>query len=221
MNLKNINLIVTNWFSKPWYPLVIGAYPVLALLSANVGQIQNSAGARSLLASILFSGALYLLVWLFLRQAHKAAYLTSLWLVLFFSFGHIYIAIDEKHPDVSYTSWLGAVWIVLFAAALFWVVRSKSTFAGAASTFNTIAIALVIMAAGQIMLESEPQGVSALGADHAPIEDDLTVPQADQSIHTIRNDCDLNGPGVFYRALFGVVESYPVRFGGGRPWAWL
>ena len=185
MNLKNINLIVTNWFTKPWYPLAISVYPVVALLSTNVGQVQNSAGMRSLLVSILFGGILYALVWMFLRQAHKAAFLTSLWLVLFFSFGHLYIAIDEKYPDVSYTSWLGAVWVVLFVAALFWVARSKSTFAAAASTFNTIALALLVMAVGQIMLESEPQGVRALGADNAPVKDDLTVPQNPPDVYYI------------------------------------
>ncbi len=185
MSLKNIYLIVTKWFSKPWHPLVISAYPVVALMSANVGQIQNSAGVRSLLVSILFGAALYGLIWLFLRQAHKAALLTSLWLALFFSFGHIYIALDAKYPDVSYTSWLGVVWIVLFAASLFWIVRSKSTFGAAASTLNTIALALLVMAVGQIIIESEPQGVSALGADHAPIEDDLTTPQNPPDVYYI------------------------------------
>ena len=185
MSLKNIYLIVTKWFSKPWHPLVISAYPVVALMSANVGQIQNSAGVRSLLVSILFGAALYGLIWLFLRQAHKAALLTSLWLALFFSFGHIYIALDAKYPDVSYTSWLGVVWIVLFAASLFWIVRSKSTFGAAASTLNTIALTLLVMAVGQIIIESEPQGVSALGADHAPIEDDLTTPQNPPDVYYI------------------------------------
>ncbi len=185
MNFKNIFFIVTKWFSKPWHPLAISAYPVVALMSANVGQIQNSAGVRSLLVSILFGAALYGLLWLFLRQAHKAALLTSLWLALFFSFGHIYIALDTKYPDVSYTSWLGVVWIVLFAASLFWIVRSKSTFGAAASTLNTIALTLLVMAVGQIIIESEPQGVSALGADHAPIEDDLTTPQNPPDVYYI------------------------------------
>jgi hypothetical protein len=185
MNLKNINLIVTNWFSKPWYPFAISAYPVVALLSTNIGQVQNSAGMRSLLVSVLFGGILYALVWMFLRQAHKAALLTSLWLVLFFSFGHLYIAIDEKYPDASYTSWLGIVWVVLLAAVLFWVVRSKFTFAAASSTFNTIALALLVMAVGQIMLESEPRGVNALGADNAPVKDDLTLPQTPPDVYYI------------------------------------
>ena len=185
MNFKNIKLIVTNWFSKPWYPIAIGAYPVLALLSTNVGQVQNSAGMRPLLLSILFGGILYALVWLFLRQAHKAAFLTSLWLALFFSFGHSYIAIDEKYPDANYTLWLAVGWIVLLVAALVWALRSKSTFAVAASTFNTIALALLVMAVGQIMLESEPQGVRALGADNAPVQDDLGLPQNPPDVYYI------------------------------------
>lgn len=205
MNLKNIKLIFTNWFSQPWYPIAISAYPVLALLSANVGQVQNSAGIRSLLASILFGGILYALVWLFLRKAHKAAFLTSLWLILFFSFGHIYIAIDTKYPDAGYTSWLGAVWVLLFVAALFWVLRSKSTFAAAASTFNTIALALLVMAVGQIMLESEPQSVSALGADHAPIEDDLTVPQNPPDVYYIILDSYARQD--FLQAVYGYDNS--------------
>jgi hypothetical protein len=205
MNLKNINLIVTNWFSKPWYPLAISAYPVVALLSTNVGEVQNSAGLRSLVVSILFGVVLYALTWLFLRQAHKAALLTSLWLALFFSFGHIYISLDAKYPDASYISWLGAVWVLLFAAALFWVVRSKYTFVAAASTLNTIALALLVMAAGQIVLESEPQVVSALGADHAPVQDDLTLPQNPPDVYYIILDSYARED--FLRSVYGYDNS--------------
>ncbi|MBL8101848.1 MAG: hypothetical protein JNM02_04910 [Anaerolineales bacterium] len=185
MNLKNIKLIVTNWFSKPWYPLAVSAYPVVALLSANVGQIQNSAGMRSLLVSILFGGVLYFLVWVFLRQVYKAAFLSAVWLALFFSFGHIYISLDAEYPDSNYTLWLAVGWVVLFILALGWVLRSKSTFVASTSTFNTIALALLIMAVGQIMLEGEPRGVSALGADHAPVQNNLTLPQNPPDVYYI------------------------------------
>lgn len=172
-------------FNIPWYPVAISAYPVLALLSANVGQIQLSAGIRSLVVSIVFGGLLYFLTWAFLRQVTRAALLTSLWLALFFSFGHIYIAIDEKYPDANYTLWLVIGWIVLFVAVLVWVLRSNSTFAGATSTVNTIALALLVMSVGQIMLEGEPRGVSALGADNAPIQNDLILPQNPPDVYYI------------------------------------
>jgi hypothetical protein len=177
--------VSTGVFNIPWYPVAISAYPVLALLSANVGQIQLSAGIRSFVVSIVFGGLLYFLTWAFLRQVTKAALLTSLWLALFFSFGHIYIAIDEKYPDANYTLWLVIGWIVLFVAVLVWVLRSNSTFAGATSTVNTIALALLVMSVGQIMLEGEPRGVSALGADNAPIQNDLTLPQNPPDVYYI------------------------------------
>lgn len=172
-------------FSIPWYPIAISAYPVLALLSANVGQIQVSAGLRSLLVSMAFGGALYFVTWLFLRTDSKAAFLTSLWLALFFSFGHLYIAIDEEYPDANYTFWLAIGWVVLFLAALLWTVFSKSTFAAATSTFNTIALALLVMSVGQTLLEGEPRGVRALGADNAPVQDDLSVPQSPPDVYYI------------------------------------
>jgi hypothetical protein len=177
--------VSTGMFNIPWYPVAISAYPVLALLSANMGQIQLSAGIRSLVVSIVFGGLLYFLTWAFLRQVTRAALLTSLWLALFFSFGHIYIAIDEKYPDANYTLWLVIGWIVLFVAVLVWVLRSNSTFAGATSTVNTIALALLVMSVGQIMLEGEPRGVSALGADNAPIQNDLILPQNPPDVYYI------------------------------------
>ena len=88
MNLKNMKRVITNWFSKPLYPIMIAAYPVLALLSSNTGQIQPEAGIRSLLVSVVFGGVLFFVIWLLIRQAHKAAFLSTLWLALFFTFGH-------------------------------------------------------------------------------------------------------------------------------------
>ncbi len=172
-------------FNIPWYPIAVSAYPALALLSTNVGQVLLSAGIRSLLVSVVFGGILYFLVWLVMRQVYKSALLTTIWLALFFSYGHIYIAIDEKYPDANYTLWLAMGWIVLFVFSLLWVLRSKAAFAASTTTFNTITLALLVMSVGQILLESEPRGVQALGADNAPVQDDLTLPQNPPDVYYI------------------------------------
>ena len=172
-------------FNIPWYPIAISAYPALALLSTNVGQVLLSAGIRSLLVSVMFGGILYFLVWLVMRQVYKSVLLTTIWLALFFSYGHIYIAIDEKYPGANYTLWLAIGWIVLFVSSLLWVARSKAAFAASTTTFNTITLALLVMSVGQILLESEPRGVQALGADNAPVQDDLTLPQNPPDVYYI------------------------------------
>jgi hypothetical protein len=169
---------ISSFFNYPWYPMALSAYPALALLNANTGEIQTSAVFRPLLASVVFGGFLYFIVWLSLHSSkiHKAAFLTALWLTLFFTFGHAYIYIDGKYPESNYTLWLAVGWIVLFALALLWATRPKLTFVSSASTLNTIALALLVMSVGQIIFESEPRSAHALGADNAPVQSDLVAP---------------------------------------------
>jgi hypothetical protein len=53
---------IRGWFSAPWYFLVFSVYPVLALLSVNVGQVKLEAGWRPLLVSALAAGLLFRLL---------------------------------------------------------------------------------------------------------------------------------------------------------------
>ena len=59
-------------FNSPWYPLVLSAYPALALLNANSGEVQPAAVIRPLLASIAFGGLLYFVLWLFFRTGAQS-----------------------------------------------------------------------------------------------------------------------------------------------------
>lgn len=170
-------------FASPWYPLAISAYPVLALLAANAGQVGPDAGVRPLLASVLFGGVLYFILWLVLRQVHKAAFLAAVWLALFFSYGHIYIYIDEKYPDSNYTIWLAVGWIVLFAIAVFWASRPRITFVSAAATLNTIALALVVMSIWQLIPDIEPRSAHALALPDAPVQTDLMRPEPSPDVY--------------------------------------
>lgn len=164
---------LSNWFAVPWYPFAISAYPVLALLATNMGEVGLDAAIRPLLLSMLFGGVLLLILWLFLRRGHKAAFLSALWLALFFSYGHAYIYIDEKYPESNYTTWLVVGWIVLFILALVWATRPRLTFISAAPTLNTVALALLVMAGWQVVSEIQPRRAHALALTNAPIQMDL------------------------------------------------
>lgn len=175
MNFKNIKKVVTSWFSKPWYPIAISAYPVMALLSANTGQVQPGVVVRPMVASVVFGGLLFLIVWLFTpgRQIHKAAFLTTLLLALFFTYGHAYIYIDQKFPDANYTIWLAVGWIILFFLVFFWTARPKLIFVSSAATLNTVALALLVMSLAQTSFGDGPRGAHALGLKNAPIDSNL------------------------------------------------
>src|SRR6185503_14941043 len=108
------------WFSIPWYFIVFSTYPVLALLSFNIGQVKLNAGWRSLFLSALFGGVLFVVVQLFLRNVYRSAFLTTLVLALFFSYGHIYNLLVEKWEKVNFTPYLLTAWLILAILFVIW-----------------------------------------------------------------------------------------------------
>ena len=79
-----------------WHPLLLAVYPVVALLEANWGQVDPGEAFRPLLVSLVLAGAIWGAARLWLRSADQSALLTTLALVLFFSYGHVYQAIEGR-----------------------------------------------------------------------------------------------------------------------------
>jgi len=146
-------------------------------MATNVGQVDIEAGIRPLFFSVVLAGLLFFVLWLFFRRVYKAAFLATLWLALFFSYGHVYITIDEKYPDSNYTLWLAVAWIILFLLTLVWVTRPRLTFASSTVTLNVVALALLVMAAWEIVPEVESRSAHALALPKAPIQTDLVRPE--------------------------------------------
>jgi len=112
-----------------------------------------------------------------MRQAHRAAFLTMLWLALFFTYGHVYDLLNEKYPEFNLIPWLVGGWLFLFSLFLFWATRPKLNFISSAAGLNTIALGLVIFSLWQVISGSGVRSAHALGADNAPIETDLVKPE--------------------------------------------
>ncbi len=168
-----MKLFFNKLFSIPWYPIVFSAYPALYLLSANIGQVQSNAGIRALSASLALALILFFIIWLFIRQPHRAAFLTTLWLVLFFTYGHIYSLLSEKYPDFNLDPWMAGGCLLLFVAVLYWATRPKLNFASSTAGLNTIVLALVVFSLWQIIFGTKQGSAHTLGADHAPVQSDL------------------------------------------------
>ena len=167
-NLKRVIKILTRWFSIPWYPLVFGAYPVLALLAFNAGQVKVEAGWRPLLICVAFAGILFILLRLFLRDWYRAAFLSTLWMILFFSYGHIHILLTEKLKDFEFTRWLQIAWFVLAILAIFWAIKKSPS---SALALNVISLGLVVTSLVQIGPGLQKRGVHTLGAKNAPVQE--------------------------------------------------
>ena len=69
----------------PFFPILIGAYPALSMLGVNAGETSLGAVTRPLIFSVIFTAAAWGAAGLFLRNVKKAALLSALLTVLFFS----------------------------------------------------------------------------------------------------------------------------------------
>lgn len=158
-------------FSIPWYPIVFAVYPALALLAFNSGQVEVSAGLRAIAASVLFASLLFLVFWLIFRQPHRAAFLAQLWLLLFFSYGHVFDLLQEIFPKLPLSPWLMIAWAGLLLLFAWWAARPGLTFTSVTSSLNLIALGLVVMSALQAFSIKAPRASHRAAAEKAPIQE--------------------------------------------------
>lgn len=165
-NFNRTKKTLGRWFSIPWYPIVFGMYPVLALLAANIGQVKVDAVWRALLICIGFAGLLFGGLRLGLRDWKRAAFLSTLWLALFYSYGHVYILLTEKLKDFNFMPWLLSAWFILAVLAVVWAVKR----APLPGTLNVIMLGLAITSLWQISSGVQKGSAHRLGAEHAPVQ---------------------------------------------------
>jgi hypothetical protein len=78
-----------------YHPVIITLYAILALYAHNIREVEFSVIVRSLFAAILTTAILLLVFRLVFREIEKAALASTLTLILFFSYGHIYALLKE------------------------------------------------------------------------------------------------------------------------------
>ena len=77
------------------YPFLIAVYPVLALRNFNIAYVDLAAIVRTLVIVIRLTAVLWLIAGAFLRDAQTAGVVTSLIVIIFLSYGHIYIQLEK------------------------------------------------------------------------------------------------------------------------------
>ena len=129
--------------SFPIHPMLLAVYPVLALLSHNVGQVRPMLGLRAVVLSVVGALGLLAVLRLVLHGWITAGLLASLAIVLFFSYGPAYELLGQV--QVAGTSlgrhrYLAPLWIGLLIFGTFLVLRGISD---PTRTLNVIALIAV------------------------------------------------------------------------------
>ena len=135
----------------PIHPFLLCAFPVLAMLAHNLGEMVLDDALRALIIALVTSFILLSLAYLIMRQWTRAALWSSLSLLLFFSYGHLYEALDTVR---IFGALLGRhrhlipVWLLIFGVGTWWIwkrARDVSRWTEFLNVFGLIVVAIPLM----------------------------------------------------------------------------
>lgn len=109
------------------HPFVLAVFPILSVYAANIYEVHFTAALRSLAVS--FGSALVLVLFFRLISGswRRAALGTSLFILLFFSYGHFYIFFSQKFPDtvLARADILLAIWATVLIIGTYAFLRTR------------------------------------------------------------------------------------------------
>jgi hypothetical protein len=162
----------------PFHILLLSIFPALALLSNNLGQTTLWVVHRPIIASILIGLLFYLVARLLIRNRLKASLWTSLSVVMFFSYGHIYQIVEDFQIFgllVGRHRYLIIFWGALFLLGTLLILRRIRELNELTLIFNVISLVLVLFQIGQIASYQIRKSISQEQAQ-AAISDTLLSP---------------------------------------------
>jgi Sulfatase len=140
--------------SFPLHVFLAATYPPLALLASNLSEVSANVVFRPLFISLALALGLLLLFWLLMRNGQRAALATSLSVILFFSYGHIYPllkGVDLGGLFLFRHRTLLVLWVLIGVGGAWFFWRQKLPLESITSGLNLVTLFLVIMPLVQII----------------------------------------------------------------------
>lgn len=177
------------------HPFLFAVYPILFLYAYNVDFAQLRDTVLPMAVAIASAVVLFLLLSIVLKDKEKAGLLTSLLVLLVFSYGHVADATD------GFRLALGAFVIdsdavlfplcgILFALATYYLVRTHENMRTATNILNVVAVALVALSLFTVLSYELRRSAYSGGTSAGQIEDN---PEALAEVDTL--------PDIYYIIL--------------------
>ena len=135
------------------HPFLFAIAPILFLFAYNIDEVSGTDLILPLLVAITGTLILMLSLRLITKDYNKIAIITSTFLILFFSYGHIrdliysLLTLRGVNSDIligPVTNFsLGPLWVLLFGGGAFLIIRAHRDFSTSTKFLNIVAITLV------------------------------------------------------------------------------
>lgn len=138
----------------PFYPLFFVVYPVLALVGININEVEPSVLWRPLVVLLLSVAILLALFGWFSRDWHRAALLISIFIFLFFIYGHAYGYLKKIEVNgwiLGRHRYMLPLWLGVGVLGTWWVLRKVRNPASLTPMLNLLSVFLLIYPSFQVV----------------------------------------------------------------------
>ena len=141
MNIKNKLRI-----KMPLHPFLITSYMVIELFANNITEVSITVVWRPLVILLFFTTILYILLYLITKSWQVAGLILSIFLILFFSYGHVYSL--SKNITIGGMAVLRhrvllPIWILLSLGCVFFILKRIDLVSTVNRLANLIALLLI------------------------------------------------------------------------------
>jgi hypothetical protein len=140
----------------PYYVLLVAAFPVLHLFRTNIDEV-STGQALAPLGLVVGAAAILLgITWLFVRDIRRAGLLTTLVVVLFFAYGSVADALEDRELfgiAIGRDRYVLALWGLFAIGGGYLLLRVRRSLPEVTKILNGVAIVLVAMTAVPIVAD--------------------------------------------------------------------
>jgi hypothetical protein len=138
----------------PIHPILFAINPVLSLLATNIVEVNIPVIFRPIVVSILFSILILIISRLIFQEIQKAALITTILLLLFFTYGHVYQLVESKEVfgiNLGRHRYLVPLYLGLGLSGVVWISRKLKDYLTATYVMNIVGGLLLILPMVQIL----------------------------------------------------------------------
>ena len=132
----------------PLYPFLLAIYPILFIYSNNLDEVFLVEILLPCLISLLATLTIFLIFKFVFKDIYKSALLTTIVLIIFFTFGHVFTLIEGYKVlgfQLGRNKFLLPFSLVIFVASSILIYRLKVNFAKTSRVLNLVVTLLIFI----------------------------------------------------------------------------
>ncbi len=131
-----------------FHPLLFALYPILFLFTYNIEEIFFYEIVPAALGVLIFTLLLLLFLQFLLKDIKKSAIIVSLFLIFFFSYGHLYTAISGLRIggfEIARHRYLFPLYLMSLALCIYFTLKTRKDLNNFTKIMNVISLYLIII----------------------------------------------------------------------------